>query len=274
MTDSTPRRPTLQDAATYPLPGMAVPSALSFSHDDRWVGYLLSAAGALAQGLYVYDRATGTHHPLWSPGQDSPTEASLSPEERLRRERVRLLAVGLTDYAWIDQGQRLLVPLAGDLYCLDDLTAAPSLLLAGQGKPILDPQLSPDGTAVAYVQDAELYSVSLANGAVRQLTFGARERGLTHGLAEYIAQEEMRRFHGFWWSPDSDRLAFTEVDETHIPPYTIVHQGQEALGESLQEVHRYPFAGKDNARVRLGVVSACGGEPIWMDLGLEEIVLF
>jgi dipeptidyl-peptidase 4 len=50
--------------------------------------------------------------------------------------------------------------------------------------------------------------------------------GLTHGLAEYIAQEEMGRSHGFWWSPDS-RFGFEEVDETHIPVYRIVHQGKE-----------------------------------------------
>ena len=32
-----------------------------------------------------------------------------------------------------------------------------------------------------------------------------------HGLAEYIAQEEMERRNGFWWSNDSSLIAFTEV---------------------------------------------------------------
>ena len=44
--------------------------------------------------------------------------------------------------------------------------------------------------------------VPAAGGAARQLTFGAQESGRTHGLAEYIAQEEMGRQQGFWWSPD------------------------------------------------------------------------
>ncbi len=68
----------------------------------------------------------------------------------------------------------------------------------------------------------------------------------------------MGRRQGYWWSPDSKAIAFAEVDETHIPVYRIVHQGQDAVGEGAQEDHRYPFAGKANAKVRLGVVSLGG----------------
>ena len=105
----------------------------------------------------------------------------------------------------------------------------------------------------------------------RQLTHGARGTGKTHGLAEYIAQEEMHRMSGFWWSRDGSKIAFAEVDETHIPVYRIVHQGRDDIGAAAQEDHRYPFAGQPNARVRLAVVSVNadngGGEPVWMDLG-------
>ncbi|MFN2106496.1 MAG: DPP IV N-terminal domain-containing protein, partial [Candidatus Promineifilaceae bacterium] len=78
------------------------------------------------------------------------------------------------------------------------------------------------------------------------------------------------RYMGFWWSPDSKQIAFTEVDETHIPVYRIVHQGKEIAGGILQEDHHYPFAGGPNARVRLGVTGREGGEPVWMDLGEDE----
>ncbi|GAG18462.1 unnamed protein product, partial [marine sediment metagenome] len=99
-----------------------------------------------------------------------------------------------------------------------------------------------------------------------QLTSGARGTGKTHGLAEYIAQEEMGRHHGFWWSKDGKWLAFAEVDETHISRYRIVHQGKDEVGEGAQEDHGYPFAGTENARVRLGVVPVEGGAPVWMAL--------
>ena len=80
----------------------------------------------------------------------------------------------------------------------------------------------------------------------------------------------MGRHHGYWWSPDSRWLAFEQVDETHIPIYRILHQGKASTGVGAQEDHRYPFAGQPNARVRLGVVSVEGGEPVWMDLGEDE----
>ena len=115
--------------------------------------------------------------------------------------------------------------------------------------------------------------VSVEGGEPLQLTSGAHGTGKTHGLAEYIAQEEMGRRHGFWWSPDSARIAFAEVDETHIPVYRIVHQGKDAVGEGAQEDHRYPFAGQANAKVRLGVVARAGGEPIWMDVGGPDATL-
>lgn len=44
-----------------------------------------------------------------------------------------------------------------------------------------------------------------------QLTFGGSSSGVTHGLADFVAQEEMDRYRGFWWSLDSSSIAFTEV---------------------------------------------------------------
>ncbi len=136
--------------------------------------------------------------------------------------------------------------------------------------PLLAPQFSPDGDWVAYVQDAELYIAPVTGGEARQLTHGARGTGKTNGLAEFVAQEEMGRSQGFWWSADSQQIAFAEVDETHIPIYRIVHQGKDTVGENAQEDHRYPFAGRANARVRLGVVSIEGGDPVWMDIPGED----
>jgi dipeptidyl-peptidase-4 len=108
--------------------------------------------------------------------------------------------------------------------------------------------------------------------APRQITSGARAAGMTNGLAEYIAQEELGRREGFWWSPDGQWIAFEEVDERHIPPYVIAHQGLDTTGPEAREEHRYPFAGAQNARVRLGVVAADGGAPVWMDLDFGEEV--
>ncbi|TME79310.1 MAG: S9 family peptidase, partial [Chloroflexi bacterium] len=90
---------------------------------------------------------------------------------------------------------------------------------------------------------------------------------MTNGLAEFIAQEELDRLSGYWPSPRGNMVAFEQVDESNIPVFPIVHQAKPAL--EIEE-HRYPFAGAENARVKLGVVSVEGGTTTWMDLGNDE----
>jgi dipeptidyl-peptidase-4 len=216
----------IEAIATYPLPGMNVPGTIAFSPDDQLITYLHSADASLVRQLYAYRPATGQRQLLLAPADTGTTEEQLSIEEALRRERQRQRELGVTTYAWAKHTNRILVPLNDGLYAQDGVDAPLRKIVSSQGHPVLDPQWSPDGTQIAYVQDAELYVVSAAGGDPRQLTDGARGTGKTHGLAEYIAQEEMDRSHGFWWSQDSAWLAFTEVDETHIPIYRIVHQAK------------------------------------------------
>ncbi len=198
-------------------------------------------------------------------------EDHLSPEEELRRQRARSLAIGLTEYSRAERSDRLLIPLSGDIYVQDGPGEPLRKILDTAGKaPALTPAFSPDSEWVSYVQDAEVYIIPAAGGTPQQITQGARGTGKTNGLAEYIAQEELARSEGCWWSPDSRRIAYEEVDETHIPLYRIIHQGKDSTGDEAQEAHRYPFAGQENARVRLGVVSIEGGEPVWMDLTFDE----
>ena len=258
----------LEDAAAYPLPGLVHPQSISFTPDDRALSYLRSPERSLIRQLYRLDLESDDETLLVAPPGGGATEENLSLEEKLRRERQRVRELGVTSYTWAKQGTRLLVPLTGDIHVQDSEAAPLRLLVAAAGKPALDPQLSRDGTHVAYVQDDELYVVDAAGGQPQQRTRGARGTGKTHGLAEYIAQEEMDRDHGFWWSWDGRLLAFTEVDETHIPQYRIVHQGKDRTGEGAQEDHAYPFAGTANAKVRLGIVAAAGSDKVtWMDLG-------
>lgn len=261
---------TLETVATYPLPGTAVPGSLAFSPDGRLITYLYSPEGGLSRQLYAFDVATAVPCQLVHPPHQGNTDETVSLEEALRRERLRQRETGVTQYAWSKKGNRLLIPLHGSLYIQDGPDANLRLLLENDGPPLLDARFSPDGQHVAYVQDAELYVIPVAGGSPQQITSGARGTGRTHGLAEYVAQEEMGRHHGYWWSPDGQHIAYVQVDETHIPLYRIVHQGKDAVGDGAQEDHRYPFAGHANARVKLGIVAAQGGEPVWMNLGDNE----
>ena len=250
---------------------MAVPNSFGFSADGTQVHYLLGAAEHPIQQLFTLDVATGATRVLVAPLGDGTQEANLSPEEELRRQRERMLAVGITHYAINDATGRILIPLGGDIFVQDGPDAPLRKIVDCAGQPpAQDATFAPNGQQIAYVQNAEVFVVSIASGEPRQLTQGARAAGVTHGLAEYAAQEELDRTAGFWWSPDGQSIAFTEVDERHIPPYRIMHQGKDATGDGAQEDHRYPFAGAANALVRLGIVSVAGGDPIWVALPAEE----
>jgi dipeptidyl-peptidase-4 len=260
----------VEEVAKLPPPGAAIPTAIAFSPDDTAVTFLHSADASLRRELYAVDVATGRRSLVLAPAEGGDTEETLSPEEKLRRERRRDLGVGVTTYAWSEEGDLLLVPLQGAVHVKNGIGGTWRQLVADAGAgddadhPTLDPRPSRDGSAVAFVRDAEVYVVDAGGGDPVQVTAGARAVGRTNGLAEFIAQEEMGRATGYWWSRDGRYLAFAEVDETHIPPFRIGHLG---TARPAEEEHRYPFAGHDNAVVRLGVVPCTGGAPVWLDLG-------
>lgn len=264
------RRVTFEDIAHLPLLGMNAPVAPRFSPDGRHLCYLYSAEGTLTRDLWVYDRETGHEFPLRA-GTGGDSDATVSREEALRRERQRQMASGVTSYAWCEQGDALLVPAGGGVYVRQGIEGGPRLVAEGG---CIDPRLSPDGRRVAFVRDGELYAVDLAleGGEPRRLTFDAPaaeehgDRPLTNGLAEFVAQEEMGRSGGFWWSPDGESLAYEQVDASPVPVFLIPHPGADEVD---LEAHRYPFAGKANVRVRLGVVGADGGETRWLPLSDE-----
>jgi dipeptidyl-peptidase-4 len=262
---------SLEEVARHPLPGMAIPDQIRFRPDDAVVTFLWSPERTLERQLYCFDPATNEKKPLIA-RDEGTTDQNVSLAEALRRERMRQRETGITTYAWAKHAPHLLVPIKNEL-CTQIGPDAPLLTIyAGEHGAAQCPRLSPDGSRVAFVADAELYVSSTRGGAARQITSGARDTGKTNGLAEYAAQEEMGRHDGFWWSPDGKKIAYAEVDETHIPVYRIVHQGKDTTGDGAQEDHRYPFAGKDNARVRLFIVDVESGLSTSMDTSYGEEV--
>ena len=260
----------IDEVAKLPVPGGVAPIAFAFSPNDSLLTFLYSPEHTLSQRLFAFDLKTGERHLFFDASGHGITEETVSAEEALRRERQRQRMTGITHYEWAKGQNRILVPFPDGLYLQDGLDAPLRKILDVGDHPALDPSFSPDGKWVSYVQDAELFVIPVEGGEPRQLTQGARGTGRTHGLAEFVAQEEMARSHGYWWSPDSKRLAFEEVDETQIPIHRIVHQGKDNTGQEIQEEHHYPLAGQANAKVRLGVISVDGGDPVWMDLGNFE----
>jgi dipeptidyl-peptidase-4 len=263
---AAPDRLTLDRVARYPPPGAGIAGGFKFSHDGRYLYFLKSDDRGGARSLYREVVKTGARELVARPPAAAGGGEPLTREEILRRERQRIQDKGITLYVLASKADVAVFAHGGALFLAR--AGRDPLRLTDPAAPAIDPQLSPNGTSLAFVRVGELHVLDVATRAERCLTTGARD-GVSHGIAEYIAQEEMDRDTGFWWSPDGARIAYTEVDETGVPLYPIVHQ---AKSPWEVESHRYPFAGGPNARVRLGVVAAIGGETRWLRLPSEEEV--
>ncbi|KAL4575739.1 hypothetical protein LXL04_011823 [Taraxacum kok-saghyz] len=259
---------SVEKIVQFPLPGCGSPASVNFSPDDNLVSYLFSPDQTLNRKVFIFDLTTCKQEVFFSPPDGGLDEDNLSEEEKLRRERSRERGLGVTRYEWVKTSPKkttIMVPLPAGIYFMDR-SLQPQLKLPCDSSPIIDPHLSPDGTMLAYVRNHELHALDLLYNRSKRLTSGANGTTKTHAVAEYIAQEEMDRRNGYWWSPDSKCIAFTEVDSSEIPLYRIMHQGKNTVGSDAQEEHAYPFAGATNVKVRLGVVPVIGGPVTWMDL--------
>lgn len=213
--------------------------------------FLRSGARDAKQSLFELDVATGETKQRLTPDDVSKTPETLSPEEKIRRERLRISASGFTGFEIAKGGGRVLLTLSGRIFLLDRATSAVRELPTPKSSPAFDPHLSPDGTRVAYVRDHDVRVMSLdakdENDEV-SVTAGGTEDA-PHGEAEFVAQEELDRTRGFWWSPDGASIAFEAYDATKVERLTIVDP---AHPEAAQVI-RYPRAGTTNATVKLAL---------------------
>jgi dipeptidyl-peptidase 4 len=195
-----------------------------------------------------------------------PAEGALSEEEKARRERQRIAGFrGIVDYAWDTEGKAVLVPLGGDLHYVNVATPDQPRQLTNTPQFETDAKISPRGGYVSFIRDGTLHAIRLADNASMQLS-PAAQGAVTYGMAEFIAQEEMDRDTGYWWSPDDLRVAYAAVDETPVAMVQRVEIG--AAGTVIQD-QRYPKAGTANALVSLHVRDVASGATRKVDLGPE-----
>ncbi|MCP3139959.1 S9 family peptidase [Pyxidicoccus xibeiensis] len=240
--------------------GLGRPGFSRITPDEQTVYFLRASPASRLQTLFAFDVATGQTREVLTPeALLKGAEEQLSPEEKARRERIRQRAAGFTFFSLSRDGQKLELALSGRLYVVERASGKVTELKTGPG--VIDPHFSPDGRQVAYVRDNDVYRVDLATNTEHRVTRGGTP-AKTHGLAEFLAQEEMGRYSGFWWSPDARRIAYTEADTSEVEKLTIVDVMRPEAGA---QTFPYPRAGKANAKVRLGLIPVTGGKTTWVD---------
>jgi dipeptidyl-peptidase-4 len=222
--------------------------------------FLRSEAKDARQMLFELDLSTGQTRELLTPEAVLQGAAErLTAAEKARLERQRVSARGFTSYQLSPDGKRLLVALSGKLYVVERASEQVTQLATGPGACI-DPKWSPDGARVSYVREHDVFVVDLANNSERRVTRGGTEVR-PHGLAEFVAQEEMSRFTGYWWSPDGQVVAFQETDHSGMEVFSI----NDPMHPEVQaDRFFYPRPGRKNAVVRLGLQRVSGGAPTWV----------
>ncbi|MBY0423168.1 MAG: S9 family peptidase, partial [Parvularculaceae bacterium] len=126
-----------------------------------------------------------------------------------------------------------------------------------------DARFSPNGRFVSFIRNDELVLVDVETGRERRVTKGANGV-IRNGVSEFVAQEELDRDTGYWWSPRNDLIAFAEIDESPVPIAERIDINADSVVTIRQ---RYPFAGAANVKIRIGVTTPKGGRPVWIDLG-------
>ncbi len=211
--------------------------------------------------LWARDTRTGAERMLVD-SKKVGTGAELTEAEKMQRERARIGgSKGIVAYDFAPDGRSILVPLDGDLY-LATLDGKVRRLTATAGGE-LNPVVSPKGGYVSFVRDQNLFAQPLAGGDARAVTQGGG--GTVHfGEAEFVAQEEMDRRTGYWWSPDERFIAVEKFDEAPVHVFTRASIG--AAGTKTYE-QRYPAAGTPNVLVELYVMRPDGSGQVKVELG-------
>jgi dipeptidyl-peptidase-4 len=200
---------------------------------------------------------------------NASTSGTMSVEEQLRRERMRMFVTGVATYEWCvlpgGAEEFMMIPMNGSILLYEKTSEKVRCIYDGSAGPAIDPHMSPVVDSVAFIIGRDMYITHIDTAAIFaaeegqtcrrhiRLTISGSTPGVSCGVADYVAQEEMDRYRGFWYSPDGSKIAYTKADESKVAQYDIPHFYDD--DPLRKETHRYPFAGTGNPYVELAVLT-------------------
>ena len=228
--------------------------------DDRHYVQRRSAGDGVDSPLVRVDALTGERSAVYDA---SAFEAALRALPGLGQTDARRIARRAGHVANADR-TALVFELADDLYHYD-IGAARARRLTTTPEAETEMSFSPDGRLVAFVRGGDLFVVDVEHGREHALTTGGGDR-VRNGQLDWVYQEEIYgrgNFRGYWWSPDSSRIAYLQLDDREVPVFPVLDH---IPYRPRVEHWEYPKAGDPNPVVRLGIVRAAGGATTWADL--------
>jgi dipeptidyl-peptidase 4 len=249
---------TFARIAKYPEPGLDLPRGFQHAPDGKTMTYLASESHDETMSLFSFDPATGKRDVLVHAKDFGEANAPRSREEELRRERQRERAEGVTSHIWAKRAKLLVLPHGGDIWVRDPAGAVKQLTKTPD--PEIDPKPCDGGERIAFVRKGELWSIDVATGREAMLSTPAKQEGVTHGLSDFVAQEELGEQSGHFWSPKCDRIVMLEVDDRPVDKVPVL--GYRGAADLMMQ--RYPRAGTKNPIVRAGIVDVATKRTTWL----------
>jgi dipeptidyl-peptidase 4 len=234
---------------------------IEWTPDSKRISYIARNGSGpdAAVELWTMDAATGERKVLVGAEM---MKSVTQPEKQQNIQATGLARVGVESYLWSPDGKVILFAGSSSLALLD-LATMKAKTIVSEELNVEDPKFSPDGKWISFVRDSNLWVTNIASGQTKALTTGGSEE-ILKGKLDWVYPEELGTSTAYWWSPDSTKIAYYEMDERPVTRYPIMDMSSPT---GAMEYTRYPQAGEPNPIVRVGVVPVAGGETKWMDTG-------
>ncbi len=249
---------TVEDIFAHGSLAGGAPQGLTWSPDGAHLTYLDGGE------LLDLDPVTAKAHILVSRAK----LASLSGNAANEKDRDHRARYGMASYLWAPDSAHLLFDSNGSLW-LYDLKSGTGLNIgissAASGD---DPKFSPNGKFVSFINERnDDHAISVIRlrevGTPVANAITTSNAAILNGKVDWVYEEELDVRSNYFWSPESDRIAFLQMDEASVPEYPITDW---IPAHPTIDKQRYPQPGDPNPAVRVGVVNPLGGKPVWIKL--------
>jgi dipeptidyl-peptidase-4 len=209
--------------------------------------------------LLKVNAVTGKAEPFYSAVK---MEAAFDALSGISKETAKRLANQIS-YLLSPDETGVLINQANDLFYYE-FGSDRALRLTHNPEEEVGETFSPDGRMISFVRNNNLYVEDIASQREHALTRDGNPK-LLNGRLDWVYQEELYgrgNFGAYWWSPDSTRIAFLQLDEHPVPDFVVVDHIP--YDQNVEDTP-YPKTGDPNPIAKLGVVNAAGGEVRWVD---------